>query len=72
MDSGEYPKPMISSSCPAVVKLIQVRFPGLIEHVIKIQSPMEVAARVVKNIYTKDKKMSVFSLFHPAPEKYLL
>ena len=69
IDSGEYPKPMISSSCPAVVKLIQVRFPGLIEHVIKIQSPMEVAARVVKKYIHKDKKNIGVFFISPCPAK---
>ena len=69
IDSGEYPKPMISSSCPAVVKLIQVRFPGLIEHVIKIQSPMEVAARVVKNYIHKDRKNVGVFFISPCPAK---
>lgn len=36
--------PLISSACPAVVKLVQVRFPELIDHIIKIESPMEVSA----------------------------
>ena len=69
IDSGEYPKPMISSSCPAVVKLIQVRFPGLIEHVIKIQSPMEVAARVVKKYIHKGKKNIGVFFISPCPGK---
>lgn len=37
-------KPMISSACPAVVKLIAVRFPELMKHVVPLRSPMEVAA----------------------------
>ncbi|MCX7842605.1 MAG: 4Fe-4S dicluster domain-containing protein [Clostridia bacterium] len=41
-------KPYISSACPAVVRLIQVRFPSLIDNIIKLESPMEVAARIVK------------------------
>lgn len=41
-------KPMISSACPGVVRLIQVRFPGLIENIVKLESPMEVAAKIVK------------------------
>ncbi len=41
-------KPLISSACPAVVRLIQVRFPNLIENLIKLESPMEVAAKIVK------------------------
>lgn len=42
-------KPMISSACPAVVRLIQVRFPSLIDNLVKLESPMEVAAKIVKN-----------------------
>lgn len=42
-------KPLISSACPAVVRLIQVRFPNLIENIVRLESPMEVAAKVVKN-----------------------
>lgn len=37
------PGPRISASCPAVVRLIQVRFPELIPNLIKVESPMEVA-----------------------------
>jgi len=39
---GNFKKPLIS--CPAVVRLIQVRFPNLIDNLVKIESPMEVAA----------------------------
>lgn len=42
-------KPMISSACPGVVKLIQVRFPGLIDNIVKLESPMEVTAKIARN-----------------------
>jgi iron only hydrogenase large subunit-like protein len=45
---GEFNKPLISSACPAVVRLIQVRFPSLIDNIHKIESPMELAARIVR------------------------
>jgi len=48
-------KPLISSACPAVVRLIQVRFPNLIDNLIKLESPMEVAAKMVKK-KTAEKK----------------
>jgi len=41
-------KPIISSACPAVVRLIQVRFPNLIDRLLRIKSPMEVAAALAK------------------------
>lgn len=40
--------PIISSACPAVVRLIRVRFPNLIKHVLPILSPMDVAAKLAK------------------------
>lgn len=38
------PRPLISSSCPAVVRLIQIRFPELIDNIVDVRSPMEIAA----------------------------
>lgn len=37
-------KPIISSACPAVLRLIRERFPNLLENVLPIISPMEAAA----------------------------
>ena len=41
-------KPVISSACPAVTRLIRVRFPNLIEHVLPLNAPVEVAARLAR------------------------
>jgi iron only hydrogenase large subunit-like protein len=43
-----HPKPVISSLCPAIVRLILVRFPSLLAHIIAVEAPMDAAARVVK------------------------
>lgn len=37
-------KPIINSACPAVVRLICVRFPDLIEHLLPVIAPCEAAA----------------------------
>lgn len=37
-------RPFISSFCPAVVRLIQVRFPSLINHIIRLKQAMDIAA----------------------------
>ncbi len=42
------PRPVISSACPAVVRLIQQKYPSLLDNVIDIMSPMEAAARIAK------------------------
>jgi len=48
METEHFVRPLISSACPAVVRLIQVRFPSLLDHIAPIESPMEVAARLAK------------------------
>ena len=48
MKEGKLPKPVISSACPAVTRLIRVRFPGLIDHILPLHAPIEVAARLAK------------------------
>ena len=35
------PRPLISSACPTVTRIIQVRFPGLIDHIVPLRQPME-------------------------------
>lgn len=49
LDSGELLKPAISSACPAVTRLIAVRFPNLIPNIIPLRSPMELSASVARD-----------------------
>jgi iron only hydrogenase large subunit-like protein len=49
-----FSKPAISSACPAVLKLIQVKFPELINQVIPIKSPMEATALLAREIMAKE------------------
>jgi iron only hydrogenase large subunit-like protein len=46
-------KPLFSSACPAVLRLIQIRFPELLKHCAPILTPMEVAARLAKEAAAK-------------------
>ena len=45
-EDGDMPRPIINSSCPAVVKLIRVRFPGLVRNLLRLNAPVELAARM--------------------------
>ena len=47
------PRPLISSACPTVVRLIQVRFPDLIPNIVDIRQPMEVAADIARTEFCK-------------------
>ena len=48
MKQGALKLPVISSACPAVTRLIRVRFPELIDHMLPLVPPMELAARMAK------------------------
>ena len=48
LKSGELLKPTISSACPAVCRLIAVRFPNLINHIVPLRSPMELSAEAAR------------------------
>ncbi|WP_058485120.1 [Fe-Fe] hydrogenase large subunit C-terminal domain-containing protein [Defluviitalea phaphyphila] len=61
-------KPIISSVCPVIVRLIQIRFPELIDNILPIMSPMEVAARIVKtNLINKGFKKEDIGIFFISP-----
>ncbi len=42
-------KPAISSACPAVIRLIELRFPFLKDNIIRLLPPMEVAAKLARD-----------------------
>jgi iron only hydrogenase large subunit-like protein len=43
--------PLISSFCPAIVRLIQVRYPNLIKNIIPLEVPREMVARRIKQTF---------------------
>ncbi|MDR2932187.1 MAG: 4Fe-4S binding protein [Oscillospiraceae bacterium] len=45
---GGLKMPVISTACPAMVRLIRVRFPDLCDNVLRLISPMQAAARQAK------------------------
>lgn len=47
-------KPLISSACPAVMRLICLRFPSLKENIIPMLPPMEVAANLARQRALKE------------------
>ena len=49
LDSNGGDKLFISPFCPAIVRLLQVRYPNLLDNLIPIESPMEIAAREAKH-----------------------
>ncbi len=66
-------KPLLSSSCPVIVRLIRVRFPNLINHILPIESPMEIAANIARNKACKELNLSPSDIgiffISPCPSK---
>lgn len=66
-------KPFISSACPTVVSLIRVRFPNLIEHLLPIKAPFEIAAEHAKKAAMKKTGLSAEEIgtffISPCPAK---
>ncbi|GAB4151206.1 MAG: [Fe-Fe] hydrogenase large subunit C-terminal domain-containing protein [Planctomycetota bacterium] len=48
------PIPLISSSCPVVVRLVQVSYPTMVGQILPIEVPRELAGRAVKERYSKE------------------
>ncbi|MGN0586810.1 MAG: [Fe-Fe] hydrogenase large subunit C-terminal domain-containing protein [Oscillospiraceae bacterium] len=47
-------RPFISTACPSVVRLISVRFPNLIEHILPIAAPIDAAAEKAAELAMKE------------------
>jgi Na+-translocating ferredoxin:NAD+ oxidoreductase RNF subunit RnfB len=73
MEQGQLTKPVISSACPAVTRLIRVRFPNLCRNVLPLLPPVELAARMarqkaVEKTGLAPEKIGVFFI-SPCPAK---
>lgn len=64
MDDQEDSKPVISSFCPAIVRLIQVKFPALVENILLLKAPLDIAAMYNKKKFLdlgyKEKEIGLF------------
>ncbi len=73
MEQGTPIKPVISSACPAIVRLIRVRYPELIDNLLLINAPVEEAGRIarekaVQKTCLKPEEIGVFFI-SPCPAK---
>lgn len=71
--SGELKKPVISSACPAVVRLIRTRFPDLLGNLLPTCAPIDIAAKIAREKARKetdysDEDIGVFFIT-PCPAK---
>lgn len=55
MDRYHGPKPLMTSFCPVVLRLIQLRFPDLVDLVVPIDSTLELAIKNLKEERSREK-----------------
>jgi len=61
-------RPRISSYCPAIVRLIQVVFPSLTEHILQLKAPHDIAANYCKaKIQNEQSDVSNPGVFYITP-----
>lgn len=53
LDSYRGPYPLIALACPVVVRLIQVAYPDMVDQIIPIEPPRELAGREMKKFYSR-------------------
>ncbi|MBR8534142.1 4Fe-4S binding protein [Carboxylicivirga mesophila] len=61
-------KPMISAFCPSIVRLIQVRFPGLVNNIIPIKPPIDTTAMYYRELLQEEgKSADEIGVFYVTP-----
>jgi hypothetical protein len=64
IESDSSNKPLISSFCPAIVRLIQVRFPSLVSHIARVKPPVDLTSLMVREqlrkVGWKDEEVGIF------------
>lgn len=61
-------KPGISTFCPAVVRLIQIKYPSLIDHIVRLKAPHELAAHfILQSLQEQGIPRKEIGLFYISP-----
>jgi len=73
LDENNKPGPIISSTCPVVVRLIQRKFPSLCDLIIPIEPPREIGGKMIREEISRRYKVASkeIGIFHitPCPAK---
>ncbi len=61
-------RPLISSFCPAIVRLIQVRFPSLVDNIMRVNPPIDMSALYYrKKLLSEGNDAKDIGLFYATP-----
>lgn len=65
---ADHEKPLISSFCPSIVRLIQVKFPGLVNNIIATKPPIDSTAIYYRKLLLDEgKKAEDIGIFYVTP-----
>ncbi len=68
IDENLHIRPVISPFCPAIVRLIQVKFPSLVNHLIPLKQPLDIAGLYAKQLLIKQgAKQEEIGVFYITP-----
>jgi Fe-S-cluster-containing hydrogenase component 2 len=51
-------RPLINMTCPVIIRLIQVSYPRMVEQIVQMQPPREIAGREIKRRYARERGLS--------------
>ena len=62
-------EPLISSFCPAIVRLIQIKYPSLVDNIIPVKAPLDISAMYVLKTLTEQRQVprEEIGLFYVTP-----
>lgn len=65
----QHERPVISSFCPAVIRLIQVIFPALVGNIMRLKQPLEITTHYLQQLYMQEKnaKLDEIGIFYITP-----
>jgi len=58
LDENPQPKPKISTVCPSVIRLITLLYPDLVDHIIPIDAPRELAGKLLRYRLAKERNIT--------------
>ena len=68
LQESQQTKPCISAFCPAVVRLIQIKYPSLVDNVIPIKAPHDLAAHfILQSLINQGVKKEEIGIFYITP-----
>lgn len=68
LNTNREPAPLISSFCPAVVRLIQVKFPSLTRNIIRLKAPLDITALSIRyNLTSQGVPPGDIGIFYVSP-----